>query len=139
MYINDINNQTNNQHDNIGEGKKMYVIYNLLTEEIDGKIYYANNDREAEYYFAIEMDRAKENNKYFKEEHFKLVCIGFLNFKTCIIKNNKEYYPYRFDEIKDFFKSPDEKKYYNNISQSNKHNEMQDIYQNNLNDLKEIK
>lgn len=134
-----IKSELNNIHNNNPEGKKMYVIYNLLTEEIDGKIYYANNDREAEYYFAIEMKRAKENNKYFREEHFKLVCIGFLNFKSCSIKNDKEYYPYKFDEIENFFKSPDEKKYYDDISQSNKHDEMQDIYQNNLKDLKEIK
>lgn len=107
---------------------KMYVFYNNLAKQVDGKIYYANNDKEAEYYYQIRIEQSKKENPYFKEEHFSLMCVGIINMKTGEIvtetagdvDNTVIKYPVKWDDIPNFYKDRDGKDYMQNISTTEK-------------------
>lgn len=84
--------------------KKMYVYFNTLSQQIDGNIFLANNDREAEYIYQVNIDKAIKNNPYFKPEDFKLWCIGVLEidgYDTAgICYEYKDEYPVKMDDIR---------------------------------------
>lgn len=125
---------------------KMYVFYNNLSKQVDGKIYYASNDKEAEYYYQIRIAQSKKDNPYFREEHFSLMCIGILDMRTGEIvtetagdkENTIINYPVKWDNIPDFYKDRDGREYMENISTTDK-KEIEQIKKNfNINPNKDL-
>lgn len=88
--------------------RKVYCVYNEMSQQIDSKyLILCNNDEEAQYSHAISMDKEKEKNPYFREQDFKLLCLGVIETegeKAGIIYEYKEDYPVKFDKIKNFWK-----------------------------------
>lgn len=113
--------------------KKIYCVYNKMSQQIDSKyLIMANNDNEALYSHAITINEQKEKNKYFREEDFKLMCLGVLETEgenAGIIYDYKDDYPVKFDEIPNFWKPKHETPSVENINVRDK-NEREKILEN---------
>lgn len=104
--------------------KKMYIIYNEMSQQFDSKtIMLYNNDNEAQYSHAISIEKFKENNPYFREQDFKLVCLGVVETEgenAGIIYDYKNDYPVKFDKIPNFWKPKHEEPSERNITVKDK-------------------
>lgn len=103
--------------------RKIYAKYNNRTKMIEF-IFIDVNDEQAEYNFALSNLKAIENNPYYDENDYKLICIGVLNMEgesneVGIIYEYKEDFPLVFDEIKDGQKSKYNTDYFKNIQVKN--------------------
>ena len=100
--------------------RKIYCVYNTMSKQIDSKyLILANNDDEAMYRHAITIDQEKEKNKYFRENDFKLMCLGVMETEgdnAGIIYDYKNDYPVMFDKIPNFWKPKHETPSNENIS-----------------------
>lgn len=108
--------------------KKIYAVYNTMSEQIDSKyLILANNDNEALYRHAITIDQQLKENKYFRPEDFKLMCLGVIitekekqNDKIGIAYEYEKDYPVTFDKIPNFWKPKHETPDIENISVTDK-------------------
>lgn len=103
--------------------RKIYCVYNEMSQQIDSRyLMLCNNDNEAQYSHAISMDKEKEKNPYFREQDFKLFCLGVIETEgeeAGIIYDYKEFYPVKFDRIKNFWKPKHEEPSERNMETKN--------------------
>lgn len=86
--------------------KKLYAKYNKRSEQIEF-IFLMNNDNEALYNYALSEIKAKESNRYYDENDYKLMCLGVIeaNGNEAGIKYEFEKdFPIVFNEIPDYCK-----------------------------------
>ena len=111
--------------------RKIYCVYNEMSQQIDSKyLILANNDDEALYRHAITIDQQKQENKYFREQDFKLMCLGVLELegeKAGIIYEAEPDYPVKFDKIPNFWKPKNETPNINNITVKDENEKLQII------------
>lgn len=122
--------------------KKMYVYYNKLSKQIDGNIFYASNNEEAQYIYAVTIDKAKKNNPYFNEKHIQLRAIGTIEIDGENAGYIKAYNSEqeKFDEIEPGQLPKDEQEYYEDISNNAiKMQDIEKIYNQNRKELKGVK
>ena len=103
--------------------RKIYAKYNNRTKMIEF-IFVDVNDEQAEYNFALSNLKAIENNPYYNENDYKLICLGVLDMEgeakeVGIIYDYKDDFPFVFDEIKDGQKPKYNTDYFKNIQVRN--------------------
>lgn len=82
---------------------KIYTLYNERSEMQEG-LFMARNDKEAQYIFALNNVKRKQENIYFDENIFKLKCLGIMEMEgkeSGILYEHANDFPYTFDEIPD--------------------------------------
>lgn len=103
--------------------RKIYAKYNNRTKMIEF-IFVDVNDEQAEYNFALSNLKAIENNIYYDERDYKLICLGVLNMEgeakeVGINYEYKEAFPFVFDEVEDGQKPKYNTDYFKNIQVKN--------------------
>ena len=103
--------------------RKLYAKYNKRTKMIEF-VYIDINDEQAEYNFALANLKATEQNSYYNEEDYSLICLGVINMEGTeeevgIIYDYKDDFNVIFDKIKDGQKSKYDTAYFKDIQVRN--------------------
>lgn len=103
--------------------RKIYAKYNNRTKMIEF-IFVDINDEQAEYNFALSNLKAIENNPYYNENDYKLICLGVLKMEgeskeVGIIYDYKNDFPYVFDEVEEGKKPKYNTEYFKDIQVKN--------------------
>lgn len=103
--------------------RKIYAKYNNRTKMIEF-IFVDVNDEQAEYNFALSNLKAIENNQYYNEDDYKLICLGVLNMEgeaneVGINYDYKKDFPFVFDDVKEGQKPKYNTDYFKNIQVKN--------------------
>lgn len=85
--------------------RKLYAKYNKRTQMIEF-VFIDINDEQAEYNFALANLKATENNNFYNENDYYLICLGVINMEGTedevgIIYEYKDDFNVVFGKIKD--------------------------------------
>ena len=103
--------------------RKIYAKYNKRTNMIEF-IFMDVNDEQAEYNFALANLKAIENNQYYNEEDYTLICLGVVEMEgkpdeVGIIYDYKEAFPFVFDSVREGQKPKYNSDYFKDIQVRN--------------------
>ena len=103
--------------------RKLYAKYNKRTNMIEF-VYIDINDEQAQYNFAMSNLKAIEQNPYYNEEDYSLICLAVINMEGTeeevgVIYEYKDDFNVIFDKIKDGQKPKYDTEYFKDIQVRN--------------------
>lgn len=103
--------------------RKLYAKYNIRSKLIEF-VFIEVNDDEAAYKYASANMKAELENPFYRQEDYKLICLGVLNMEGMekevgIIYDYKDDYPFVFGELTDFQKPKHNEQYFKNMNAKN--------------------
>lgn len=101
--------------------RKLYAKYNKRSQQIEF-VFLGVNDDEALFNYNIANDKAETENKWYRAEDYRLICLGVLCMEGApqevgIIYDYKNDFPFVFGEVKEDQKPKYNEKHFNQMKE----------------------